>query len=193
MVEGPDFRFGKNREGDVSLLKQLCQNAKISLRVIESVKAKASLVSSTRIRQFIADGDVCQAQTLLGRPYSICGTVVAGAARGRELGFPTANLADVAVQLPADGVYAGVAQIDSIPFAIAVNIGPNPTFDDGQRKVECHVLDFAGGLYGQNLSVGLLQRIRGLSRFENGDELVQQISKDVDAIRQVYAKHQPVD
>lgn len=193
MVEGPDFRFGKNREGDVSLLKQLCQNAKISLRVIESVKAKASLVSSTRIRQFIADGDVCQAQTLLGRPYSICGTVVAGAARGRELGFPTANLADIAVQLPADGVYAGVAQIDSIPFAIAVNIGPNPTFDDGQRKVECHVLDFAGGLYGQNLSVGLLQRIRGLSRFENGDELVQQISKDVDAIRQVYAKHQPVD
>lgn len=187
MVEGPDFRFGKNREGDIGLLDQLCRNENIRFRVIDCVEASDELVSSTRIRHLISEGDLQQTGSLLGRPYSICGTVVAGAARGRELGFPTANLADISVLLPADGVYAGFVQIDGIRQVVAVNIGPNPTFDDGQRKVECHVLDFTGDLYGQTLSINLLQRIRGLERFRSAVHLVTQISADVEATREAFA------
>lgn len=190
MVEGPDFRFGKNREGDISLLDQLCRDQDISLKVIDCVEAQDELVSSTRIRRLIAEGELRQARKLLGRPYAVCGTVVAGAARGRELGYPTANLANISLLLPADGVYAGFVQIGSVTFAVAMNIGPNPTFHDGQRKVECHVLDFEGDLYGQDLSVGLLQRIRGLTQFANADELVRQISTDVEATREVYSQYQ---
>ncbi|MEP3479698.1 MAG: bifunctional riboflavin kinase/FAD synthetase [Fuerstiella sp.] len=190
MVEGPDFRFGKNREGDVSMLSHLCRDSGIGLRVIESVESADELVSSTRIRSLISEGDLQQAWSLLGRPYAVCGTVVAGAARGRQLGFPTANLADMALLLPADGVYAGFVRIDSEQFAVAVNIGPNPTFHDGQRKVECHVLDFDGELYGRELSVGLLDRIRGLVQFANADELVSQIDLDIQATRKIYSRFQ---
>lgn len=190
MVEGPDFRFGKGREGDVGLLGQLCFDQGISLRVIDCVESKDELVSSTRIRRLIASGEVQQASLLLRRPYRICGTVVAGAARGRELGFPTANLANITMLLPEDGVYAGFAKIRSEEFAVAINIGPNPTFDDEHRKVECHVLGFQGDLYGQELSVGLLKQIRGLQQFGSASELVNQISLDVEAARLAYSTYQ---
>ena len=191
MVEGPDFRFGKDREGDVSMLDQLCRDNGISLRVIDCVESADELVSSTRIRSLISAGDLQQARSLLGRPYAICGTVVAGAARGRQLGFPTANLAEIALLLPADGVYAGFVCIDSEQFAVAVNVGPNPTFHDGQRKVECHVLDFDGELYGRELSVSLLDRIRGLVQFASVDELVSQIGNDIQATREIYSRFSP--
>lgn len=190
MVEGPDFRFGKNREGDVSMLAQLCRDQGVSLKVIDCVESQDELVSSTRIRSLISEGDMQQARSLLGRPYAVCGTVVAGAARGRQLGFPTANLSEISLLLPADGVYAGFVDIDSRQFAVAVNIGPNPTFQDGKRKVECHVVGFDGQLYGRKLSVGLLERIRGLIQFRSAGELVSQISQDVETTQAVYSRFQ---
>lgn len=189
MVEGPDFRFGKNREGDIALLGQLCGDHGIGLRIIDGVESQDLLVSSTRIRRLISEGDVLQASSLLRRPYAIGGTVVSGAARGRELGFPTANLSDVEVLLPADGVYAGFAEVEGGQFAVATNVGPNPTFEDGNRKVECHLLNFKGDLYGKHLSVHLLQRIRGLTQFRNADELMNQIAVDVEETRRVYSQH----
>ena len=137
------------------------------------------MISSTKIRSLLVAGDVDEATNLLGHSYIITGTVSRGAGRGRTLGFPTANLTDIGVLLPADGVYAGATQIDGRTLAVAISIGPNPTFEDNSRKVECHLCNFSGELYGRCIAVEILTRIRALQSFESSDELVAQIQKDV--------------
>lgn len=188
MVEGPDFRFGRNREGDTVLLDHLCRARGIGLKIIKCIQAEGKQVSSTRLRTAISAGNLTLANQLLNRPYAISGLVVPGAARGRKLGFPTANLSQVPMLVPPDGVYAGVAEILERTHGVAVNIGPNPTFQDGDRKIECHVLDFDGDLYGQTLSVNLLRRIRGLTQFSSADKLVDQIGADLVEIRHEVAR-----
>jgi riboflavin kinase / FMN adenylyltransferase len=112
---------------------------------------------------------------------------VTGARRGQQIGFPTANIANVKTLLPADGVYAGITAVDGRKFVSAINLGPNPTFGENARKVEVHLLDFAGDLYGRSLAVDLLERVRDVRKFAGREELIEQIGKDVAAVRAITA------
>ncbi len=179
MVEGPDFRFGKSRSGDTELLDKFCEGAGIDFSVIDAVLTKGEMVSSTRIRRLLADGKITKAIELLGHPYTISGVVQHGAGRGRELGFPTANLAEIEVLLPRDGVYAAECLINATRYPVAMSIGPNPTFGEEARKVECHIVGFSDDIYDSKLSLNLLKQVRDLVSFDSLEDLVQQIRHDV--------------
>jgi riboflavin kinase/FMN adenylyltransferase len=184
MVEGTNFRFGHDREGDVELLAALCGEASIPLSVVSPLFLDGAEVSSSRIRAELQRGDVARAAALLGRPYCLRGTVVAGQRRGRTIGFPTANLEGVATVVPGGGVYAARARTaagDLCPAA--VNIGPNPTFADEAQKIEVHLIGFSGDLYGQELQVEFLARLRDTRPFAGAAELVEQLRRDVEQVR----------
>lgn len=179
MVEGPDFRFGRDRAGDTTVLQTFCDSADIDLKVISAVCFSDRMISSTQIRGLLSAGEVTAAVELLGHSYSMAGFVRHGAGRGGGLGFPTANLEDINTLLPADGVYGAECVIDQQRYAVAVSIGPNPTFADNSRKVECHIIGFSGDLYERELRIDLLRHIRGLISFPNLDTLKQQIRRDI--------------
>lgn len=181
VVEGPNFRFGKDRVGDTLMLEQFCQQAAIACRVVNAVETSGQLISSSRIRELICKRSLRAATQLLGHPYRMTGIVQQGAGRGATIGFPTANLTNIITLLPAHGVYAAVVTIDDIRHPVAVSIGPNPTFGEHREKVECHIHDFNGDLYGQTLRVDLLSEVRALESFSSVDELVRQIQADVEA------------
>ena len=193
LVEGPNFFFGRNRAGDVNTLRTLCDAADITLKVVEPVKSDEGIVSSSRIRKLLSEGSIESAANLLGDHYSIAGTVRHGAGRGREIGFPTANLTEIPTLIPNDGVYAASAVINEESFAVALNIGPNPTFGEASRKVEAHVLDFTGELYGQSLEVRFLARLRAGRKFSSAEELTDQIEQDITQTREVYLSHNSRD
>jgi riboflavin kinase/FMN adenylyltransferase len=183
VIEGPNFCFGKDRKGDIETLRELCRDRKILLEVAEPVGGERAMVSSSTIRSLVASGQIADAAKLLGHAYRIEGVVVAGARRGQQIGFPTANITGIETLLPADGVYAGLAAVGGREFAAAINIGPNPTFHENARKVEVHLLDFSGDLYGQTLAVDLDDRVRDVRKFGSREELVDQIRNDVAAVR----------
>lgn len=182
LVEGPNFFFGQKRAGNVQTLSRLCAAASRSLEVVPAVLVNGQMISSSEVRSRIASGRIAEAVAMLGHPYRIRGRVVAGAARGRTIGFPTANLDGVTTLLPPDGVYAGVCVVENRSYAAAINLGPNPTFGEGARKFEVHLLDFAGDLYGRTLDVDLLARVRDVVRFESSDALKQQLKEDLAAV-----------
>lgn len=173
VVAGADFRFGHGRKGDLELVRSLG----FDVRPVPLIEG----VSSSRIRELVRGGDVESAATLLGRPAEVEGTVVAGEARGGTLGFPTANL-DVRPELlvPGNGIYAGAAA----GHRAAISIGTNPHYGGHERRVEAHLLDFSGDLYGQRLVVELWRRLRDEQAFETENELIQQIEADVELARQ---------
>jgi riboflavin kinase/FMN adenylyltransferase len=184
MVEGPTFGFGRDRGGDANLLAAWCAEAGLEFEVVSPTEVDGRIVSSSRIRAALAEGRVEEAARLLGRPHRIEGRVVRGAGRGAGLGFPTANLAEIAVQVPADGVYAVRAAISSgAAVAAAAHVGPNATFGERARQVEVHLIDFAGDLYGRPMHVDFLARLRGTRRFEGVAELLEQIRLDVEQAR----------
>jgi riboflavin kinase/FMN adenylyltransferase len=191
LVEGPNFRFGKQRGGDVALLDSLCRTHGIALSIVEPEMEGAEWVSSSMIRDWVSQGCMEQANRALVTPYRIMGNVAHGAARGRTLGFPTANLVDIPILLPAHGVYAGrivgMGSRDSMAsgFPAAVNIGPNPTFGENATKVEVHILDFSGDLYGADLELEILARIRDVQKFSGKDALLEQLQMDVIAARHI--------
>mgnify|MGYP002632184759 CR=1 FL=1 len=185
VVEGPDFRFGKDRAGNIEVLRGLCEENDIELTVIAPILTDQQMISSTMIRRLLSDGKLAAAVELLGHPYSASGKVVRGAGRGGKLGFPTANIAAVEVMLPADGVYAGVTVIRGKSYRVAVSIGPNPTFADQSHKVECHVLDFTGNLYEEAFCVDLVSEIRSLRPFKDAESLTTQIAADIDRCREI--------
>ncbi len=187
MVEGANFFFGRDRSGDIQTLARFCTEAGIALEVVEPVVVDGEVVSSSRIRQLVAAGQVRKAARLLGRPYRIRGQVIRGAGRGKRLGFPTANLDGITTLVPAEGIYAGRVSIGDRLRPAALSLGPNPTFDDGRRKVEVHVLDFDGWLYDRELEVEFVDRLREIRRYESVDELLVQMHRDVAATRQVAA------
>jgi riboflavin kinase/FMN adenylyltransferase len=186
IVEGPNFFFGHNREGDVGLLAKLAAAAEITLEVVEPAVVDGEIVSSSRVRRAIAAGDVALAAQMLVDPYRIRGIVTHGAGRGAKIGFPTANLAGVDTLLPAAGVYAGQAWVEGEGLAAAINIGPNPTFGETAMKVEVHVLDREVALYGQPLEVSFAVRLRDVVKFGSKDELARQLERDVDAVRAAF-------
>lgn len=183
LVEGPNFFFGHHRAGNVDTLKALCEAAGRTLEVVPAVIVNGRMISSSEVRSRIAAGQIAEAVEMLGHPYRVRGTVGTGAARGRTIGFPTANLEKITTLLPPDGVYAGRCSINGTAYSVGINLGPNPTFGEAARKFEAHLLGFAGGLYGQTLDVDFLARVRDVVRFESSDALKQQLNQDLDTVR----------
>lgn len=185
MVEGFNFRFGKNRAGSNELLQPWCAAAGIAFRVVPPLADADGPISSSRIRDALIRGDIAAAARLLNHPYRITGRVGVGAQRGRTIGFPTANLQDVETLLPGEGVYAVRLVIDGQQYAAAANIGPNPTFGEDARKIEVHVIDFQGNLYGRELTVEFTARLRAVQRFGSVAELVIQLQRDITAVKEM--------
>ncbi len=185
LVEGPNFRFGRQRAGTIELLGQLCRKNGVTLDIVEPLLVGGEYVSSSRIRRLIQAGKLRDANQLLTAPHRIRGKVVVGARRGRTLGFPTANLDVGDLLVPPAGVYAGRAIIDAGTYTAAVHVGTNPTFGEAVPKIEVHLLDFDGDLYGTWLEVELLDHIRGIRPFENGAALIRQLQKDMETVRLV--------
>ncbi|MBN1910798.1 MAG: bifunctional riboflavin kinase/FAD synthetase [Pirellulales bacterium] len=187
MVEGSNFLFGHNRSGDLTTLGRLCDQAGIALRVVDPISVDGLIVSSSRVRELLAQGRLEQANRLLTAPYRIAGTVGEGRHRGATLGYPTANIERIGTLLPSEGIYAGRAWIEQTPHAAAVSLGPNRTFDEEEIKVEAFILDFSGSLYGKPIKVDFLARLRDIKRFDSVEALVAQIDHDVAAVRQIVA------
>ena len=178
LVVGYDFRFGRARAGDVDLVRRLLPDAQVEQ--VSAHGVDGTVVSSSAVRQAVLDGEVERAAVLLGRPHLVRGTVVAGDQRGRTIGFPTANLETDAELVPAPGVYAVWARIDGGEALPGVaNLGFRPTFAGQAFRVEVHLLDFQGDVYGRQLEVEFVGRLRGERRFDGVDELVAQIQRDV--------------
>jgi riboflavin kinase/FMN adenylyltransferase len=186
LVEGPNFGFGHNREGNIHTLATLSQQAELPAPVIvPSVKLGGIPVSSSRVRSALVQGKVREAAHLLGRCYRIHGTVGMGQRRGQSLGFPTANLQQVPSLIPGDGVYAVRVRWRGATWAGAANIGPNPTFGEQERKVEVHLIDFQEDLYGQELTVDFVERLRDTQPFAGKNQLIAQLQVDVDRARRL--------
>ncbi|MEM9354044.1 MAG: bifunctional riboflavin kinase/FAD synthetase [Planctomycetota bacterium] len=179
MVEGPNFYFGRNRQGDVNTLRDLTEAHGMTLDIVTPIESSGELVSSSRIRKAIATGDVADAAEMLTAPYRIRGLVTHGVGRGAKIGFPTANLAGIDTLLPAPGVYAGRAWHNGISHAAAIHLGGNPTFDEPEQKVEVHLIGREETLYGETLEVEFLHRLRGVEPFPSKDALVAQLREDV--------------
>lgn len=180
LVIGPDFALGRNREGNTDALHHLGQEMGFSLTVVPPLLIDGEVVSSTAIRQALAKGDMKRAQKLMGRSFSLHGRVVRGDRRGVELGFPTANVeTDREQALPADGVYTSRAYIDAQAYPAMTNIGINPTFGGDRRLVEVYIMDYEGDLYGRDLAIDIIERLRGEIKFDTPEELKKQIAEDV--------------
>ena len=172
VLAGNDFRFGSRRRGDLALLERLG----FGLVVVPELAG----VSSSAVRAELAAGDMAAAAAMLGRPFELDGTVVAGDQRGGTLGYPTANLRlDPQLACPRHGIYAGAA----LDHRAAVSVGTNPHYGGTERRIEPYLLDFEGDLYGQRLVVELWQRLRDEAVFESEEELIAQIGRDVEATR----------
>jgi len=186
LIVGPDFALGRDREGDAEKLRLLGKEMNFSVEVIPVVVIDGLVVSSSTIREALAEGDMKKVEKLIGRYFSLMGIVVTGDRRGRSLGFPTANLdlrPDQA--LPADGIYATITHTDDNSLPSVTNIGIRPTFDEKKRLVETYILDFQGDLLGQKITVDLVDRLRDEKRFDTVDELKAQITKDVEQSRKI--------
>jgi riboflavin kinase/FMN adenylyltransferase len=179
---GSNFYFGQGREGTPELMMEWCRAASISAQIQPPIEVDGELVSSSRIRARLQEGAVASAARLLGHHFSLRGEVRHGDKRGRQLGFPTANLLpDADLCLPKKGVYLSSATVEGRTFASITNVGTRPTFKgSGHLSVETHLLNFDGDLYGKQLSVEFRDRIRDEMRFEGVGQLVQQIQADIE-------------
>ena len=187
MVEGESFTFGAGRSGTPSFLKGWCQNNGIDLTILPPVTKFDSPVSSSRIRALLAAGEVGVARDMLMRPYRVTGIVADGEHRGRTLGFPTANLSEIKTILPKPGLYAARALVGDQFFPAAVNLGGNPTFGVEQFKVEVHLLDWSGDLYGSPLSIDFITRLRDIVPFRSKEELIDAMNSDLREIRSLWS------
>ena len=184
IVVGPDFQFGHGREGAVPALRTLGERYGFAVTVVEPIALGGAVVSSTRIRQALREGDLDTAQALLGRPYSVTGTIVRGEQRGRALGFPTINVAPPPDKLlPHDGIYATWVILGETRYRAASSLGVRPTFGGGPRKLESYILDFSEEVYGQQVTVAFVERLRDEIRFDSAEDLAKQIAKDVQQTR----------
>lgn len=194
MVVGSDFRFGAQRAGDVAMLSELGAPHGITVQAVAPVTLDGEVVSSSRVRALLSQGDVERAARMLTRVHELERRVLHGHQRGRTIGFPTANLELSGLLAPADGVYAvSVRVVDRAPserMLGVANLGVRPTVSGG-RSMEVHVLDFAGDLYGRMLRVGFVARLRGEQKFTSLDELKAQIARDVEAGRAAIARCDP--
>jgi riboflavin kinase / FMN adenylyltransferase len=192
LVVGSDFTYGVARSGTVATLREAAGRRGAQVHVVSPVTVDGVVASSSKVREYILEGRVSAAQRLLGRPFDLDGTVVPGAGRGRGIGFPTANVDTQNELRPAPGVYAIRVCIKGEPrgpwLPGAANIGVKPTFGGSVVTIEAHLLDFQGDLYGKELRVQFLERLRPEQRFGSVAELVGQIKRDVEVARTVIAR-----
>jgi riboflavin kinase/FMN adenylyltransferase len=189
IVVGKDYTFGKNRQGNLNLLKSYAEAFDFEVDVVDWVpvsNSKPHRISSTRIREMLLDGDVHKAQKLLGRPYQVSGSVVPGRNRGGKLlGFPTANIQLTDELCPKTGIYAVSVNCLGQQHLGVVNIGYSPTFDDQDFTIEVHILDFESDLYGKPITIKFMERIRDEIKFSGISELSDQIARDVETARSI--------
>jgi len=180
LVIGPDFALGQNREGNADTLRTLGHDMNFNVTVTPPLVIDNEVVSSTAIRNALAEGNMQRVHNFIGRPFNLHGRIIAGVGRGVKLGFPTANLKVAPQQaLPPDGVYVTWAYIGDSTYQSMTNIGHRPTFDGEEQTVEVYVLDYHGELYGQELRIDIIERLRSEKKFDTADELKKQVAEDV--------------
>ncbi len=188
VVIGENFRFGHKAAGDVPLLRELGGRFGFATEGVTIVRSDETTYSSTFIRSCIDAGDVAEAARALGRSHRLEGVVVRGDMRGRDLGYPTANLESLPhAAVPADGVYAGNLVHGGQARPAAISIGTNPTFEGSERRVEAYVLEFDGDLYGEHVALEFAARLRGMERFDTVEALQAQMAQDVEQTRKLLA------
>ncbi|HSW57993.1 MAG TPA: bifunctional riboflavin kinase/FAD synthetase [Dehalococcoidales bacterium] len=192
LVIGPDFALGRGAEGNIPALRKMGRELGFSVTVIPPVKMNGEIISSTVIRQAMADGNMEKVRRLMGRPFSLRGKVIKGYGRGSGLGFPTVNLSILPGKaMPPDGVYATFAQTRDKTYHSVTNIGVNPTFGNQERTVEAYLLDFRDNLYEQEVKINFIHKLRHEIKFAGPDELVKQIYKDIKEAREVLRNLNP--
>jgi riboflavin kinase/FMN adenylyltransferase len=179
LIIGPDFALGRGREGDANLLRTLGQEMTFSVEIVPPFTINGEIV-----RRALAQGDMMKVERLMGRHFKLSAKVISADKRGQRLGFPTANL-DIrpGQALPGNGVYATITQVERKQFASATNIGIRPTFESGKKTVETHLLDYEGNLYGKELQVKFIHKLRDEQGFASSKELEAQIKKDVEKVK----------
>jgi len=192
LVVGYDYAFGKGRRGTPAFLREFCQSRGVAVEVLQPVGADGRPYSSTRIRDLIAAGQVGEVLPLLGRHYNLFGEVVSGFARGRGLGFPTANLNTEKELIPAPGVYVVKVRHGDLEYGGVVNVGCRPTFGCHDITIEVHLLDYSGTIYGEKLRVYFIERLREECAFADANELSAAIAADVLRARQILQRVQVV-
>jgi riboflavin kinase/FMN adenylyltransferase len=183
---GHDFKFGKNKSGTIEILSRLCKENGVELEVLPPVKINGEVVSSTKIREAVAFGEIEKANLFLGRNYFLKGVVERGAGRGKKIGFPTANLFTKAELFPKNGVYITQFLVSGKTYRGVTNVGTNPTFSEKNRRpvqVETYILDFDKEIYGSPAILSFLHYLRPEIKFESVDELVKKIKSDVETAR----------
>ncbi len=188
IVEGESFTFGAGRRGNRRFLKEWCGARGVDLTILPPVSMFEANVSSSRVRALLAAGEVGVVHAMLMRPYRVSGIVADGEHRGRTLGFPTANLTEIKTLLPKEGLYAARALVDGRFYPAAVNLGGNPTFGVEKTKVEVHILDWSGNLYGERLAIDFITRLRDIVPFASRDELIGAMNADLETIRSHWSK-----
>ena len=191
LLVGPDFAFGRNRAGTLEVSSKIGEELGFRVEAAPMLDEGGEKVGSTAVREALGRGDVRRVAQLLGRPFSLRGPVIEGDKRGRELGFPTANIAiGLDHALPAYGIYVSRAYVRETAYEACTSIGVRPTFEgDEKPTVEAFILDFDGDVYGEKLRIELLERLRGEERFESADELVAQMHKDIEQTRRYFRSH----
>jgi len=184
LVIGPDFAMGSNRQGNADTLRQLGSERGFSVDVVNPFFYNIEVISSSAIRQLLAQGNVKKAGRFLGRPFRFSGCVISGNKAGRTLGFPTANLEPKPeFAVPCNGIYTTMTTIDNKTLPSVTNIGIRPTFDSNKYLIETHIPDYHNDIYGQIISIDFIDRIRDEKRFNTVDELKAQIAQDVETAR----------
>lgn len=193
VLVGENFTFGHKAQGTAQTLTELGRSYGFGVETVGLLEEGEHTISSTYIRSCVDAGDMERATAALGRPHRIEGLVVRGDMRGRGLGFPTANLRPPMYSaIPADGVYAGWMWVRGKPRAAAISVGTNPTYSGAERRVEAFLLDFEGDLYGEQVQVDFIERIRGQEKFGSSEDLVEAIANDVDRTREILDNAPPL-
>ncbi len=186
LVVGNDFRFGRDRSGDVALLEQLASNGGWEVDPIDLVIDKGAPISSSRIRGLVEEGNIVQANQLLGSEFTVTGEVVHGDKRGREIGYPTANMRPPSRKvIPGTGVYACRVMLAGEMHDAAVNVGFRPTFDGTELLIEAFIFDFSREIYGEKVAISFVERLRPELKFDSVEALVENMDQDVERARQI--------
>ncbi|HSE83741.1 MAG TPA: bifunctional riboflavin kinase/FAD synthetase, partial [Thermodesulfobacteriota bacterium] len=185
---GPDFFFGRGRQGNVELLKAMGRDYGFETSLVSPASLDGEIISSSVIRQLIEDGAVRKAARFLDKNFSIEGKIKEGEKRGRKLGFPTANLDTDWELLPKRGVYVTWAHLPQMKLRSITNIGFRPTFGENRLLIETHIIDFTDNLYGKPLRIEFIDRLRDERRFESVDALIAQIARDVDKAKEIFSR-----
>ncbi len=185
---GYDYAFGRNKGGNAAFLRTFGEKLGFQVEEIGAVTIDDTIVSSTNARLSILKGDVRGASRMLARPYNMSGNVVKGFRRGTEIGFPTANIESDKV-IPAEGVYAIIAEVEGNRYQGVINIGFNPTFGNEELSMEVHLLDFQGDIYEKTIDIQFIDRLRDEMKFDSPDKLVVQIKKDIASAKEILAPY----